>query len=70
MEDFNKSQLRLLVSILSGRKKDLTNLDRFEYELLGFNYYNSVERGLPDEGAVRVACEQLLFDLLVGLLEG
>lgn len=69
MEDFRKSQLRLLVSILLGRKKDLTNLDRFEYELLGFNYYNCKERGFPDEDAVRAACEYELINLLTPLLE-
>ncbi len=68
-KEFKRDQLSFVISILLGRVNLERSLDRYEYELLGYDWYQCVEHGFPDAAGVRLACQYYLMQLLSPLLE-
>jgi len=68
MRDYVRSKLRLVLSIVSQRRKfdDLTVRD---FELLGYDTYKFGAYGKPDRDEVLSQCEGFLFDCITATWE-
>lgn len=68
MTEEERSQLRLALSIFSGRTEPYS-LHESDFSLLGYDIYKLREYGDPSADAIRGQCEDIVFGLIVKALE-
>ena len=61
----NEQKVRLALGIISGRRR-VEDLNWEHFEMLGYNSYSFGYFGTPPEAEVKMRCEDIIFDALVG----
>lgn len=63
----NEAQLRLALSIISGRKQR-TGMDDSDWNLLGYDVYKFGYYGTPNNDDIKERAEDIIFDALSSVL--